>query len=96
VRIEDWGRFRLGNPMLVHAGDSQIGMWANTCHDDVISVNILSPGVDDMVFVPVPTWVHGAWDAGEPVEPLIDWMIENALGDHPELADLFQRAAVES
>lgn len=41
--------------------------------------------------VPVPDWFIAAWHAGEPLNGLLDWLIENRGDEHPWLADLINR-----
>ena len=95
IEPQDWnfsGPLPDHNIVRVIIGRYVIRMWANTVFNDRISISpVTDTGEFGFLSPTVPVWVYRAWKAGGPVEPLIDWLIEN----DSEVADLFQWAAVE-
>lgn len=86
--------YKGGRSWMVLVGpDKRLILWPTWGEEGMMSA-LCSPGRKHLV--PVPVWLYRAWLVGEPVEPLIDWLIENALDKYPELADLFQQAAQEA
>lgn len=41
--------------------------------------------------IPVPPWFVAAWHAGEPLNGLFDWLLENRAEEYPWLAELIEQ-----
>jgi hypothetical protein len=65
-----------------------VKMWPSTNQPDCIAVLKTGPkSKGRFVRLKVPAWVRSSWEAGEPIEGLIDWLIETHGDEYPWLEE---------
>jgi hypothetical protein len=55
---------------------------------DAGATNVNAP----LVYFPAPVWFLRAWEAGEPLEPLLDWLVEQYGTQYPFLEKALSEA----
>lgn len=60
-------------------------------HDSMSAWRLKDDGRRDLEWLPAPPWLVAAWHAGEPAEPLLDWLVEAHGAAHPWLAEAVAR-----
>jgi hypothetical protein len=82
MAITDYPWRETGNRRIVQLGRHLL--WPSHQHGDRLFVDRREQG---FIYLSVPDWFTKSWLAGEPLNGLVDWLIENYGCEHPWLEE---------